>query len=132
MANGFLSREFSPEVRSGYNNTSSAIPKGRILVHGSTTDYVALAATDTAPYYGVSGEEIPAYSWGRVVVKGTALVQVASSITPGVRLTSDASGKAVAAATGDAVIGIGKEAGANDALIEVELAGPGGQLTATV
>lgn len=126
MANGYQSREIAPEARSGLNNTGSAIPQGTILTWGSTQEEIAPASTATGPFAGVAGEDIADGEWGRVVVKGTALVLFSGALTIGARVTSNASGQAAAAAAGNAVLGIAREAGAAATLAEVELSGPGG------
>lgn len=126
MANGYQSREIAPEPRSGLNNTGSTIVKGTILVQGTTQEEITPATAATGPFVGVAGEDIADGEWGRVVVQGTALVLFSAALTIGVRATSTAAGKAAAAASGNAVLGIVREAGAVDTLAEVELSGPGG------
>ena len=126
MSNGFQSREIAPVPMSGLNSTGSAIAKGTILVWGSTKNTIAPASTATGVYAGVAGEAIANGSWGRVIVGGVCQVLFAAAQTIGVRVTSNASGKAAAAATGNSVLGIALEVGGTDTLAEVELATPGG------
>jgi len=125
MANGYQSREIDPVSTSGLNSTGSEIPKGTIVCRGAG-DTITVAGTDTAVFLGVAGEDIPDDSYGRVVIRGTVPVLFSAAQTVGVRVTSAAAGKAVAATTGDSVLGIAREVGAADTLAEVELTGPGG------
>jgi hypothetical protein len=128
MANGYQSREIAPEPRSGRNATGSSIAKGTILVWASAAqETIAPASNATGPYAGVAGETIANGNWGRVIVNGTCQVIFAAAQTIGARVTSNASGQAAAAASGNAVLGIAREAGGTGVLAEVELAGPGGQ-----
>jgi len=125
MSNGFQSREIDPVPTSGLNSTGSSIPKGTIVARGAG-DTITVAATDTSVILGVTGQVIPNGSWGRVVTRGVVPVLFAAAQTVGARLTAGTSGKAVAATTGDSVLGIAREVGATDTLAEVELTGPGG------
>jgi hypothetical protein len=125
MANGYQSREFAPVVQSGLNSTGAKIVKGTIVCRGAG-DTITVAGTDTAVFLGVAGEDIADGSFGRIVTKGVALVKFNAAQTVGVRLTAMAGGLAVAATTGDSVIGIAREVGAAATLAEVELTGPGG------
>lgn len=126
MANGYQSREIDPVSTSGLNSTGSSIPKGTIVARGAG-DTITVAATDTAVILGVTGQVIPNGSWGRVVTRGVVPVLFAAAQTVGARLTAGTSGQAVAATTGDSVLGIAREVGATGVLAEVELSGPGGE-----
>lgn len=125
MANGYQSREIDPVATSGLNSTGSTIAKGTIVARGAG-ETITVATTDTAVILGVAGEDIENGCYGRVVIRGTALVKFSAAQTVGARLTAGTGGKAVAATTGDSVLGIAREVGATDTLAEVELAGPGG------
>jgi len=125
MANGYQSREFAPVPASGLNSTGTDIPKGTIVCRGAG-DTITVAGTDTAVFLGVAGELIKNGSWGRVVTEGVALVLFNAAQTVGTRVTSAAAGKAAVATTGDSVLGIAREVGAQNELGEVELTGPGG------
>jgi hypothetical protein len=125
MSNGYQSREIDPVSTSGKNSTGADIPKGTIVCRGAG-DTITVAGTDTAVFLGVAGEIIENGYYGRVVIRGTVPTLFNAAQTVGVRLTSAASGKAAAATTGDSVIGIAREVGAQDVLAEVELTGPGG------
>lgn len=125
MANGYQSREIDPVSTSGLNSTGSEIPKGTIVARGAG-ETITVAATDTAVLLGVTGEDIPNGSYGRVVIRGVVPVIFTAAQTVGARVTAGANGKAVAATTGDSVLGIAREVGAADTLAEVELSGPGG------
>jgi hypothetical protein len=125
MANGYQSREFAPVPASGLNSTGTDIAKGIIVCRGAG-DTITIAGTDTAVFLGVTGEIIENGSYGRVITEGVALVKFNAAQTVGVRLTAMAGGLAVAATTGDSVIGIAREVGASATLAEVELTGPGG------
>lgn len=125
MANGYQSREIDPVPTSGLNSTGSEIPKGTIVNRGAgETIVVATAATDA--FLGVTGEDIPNGSYGRVVVRGVVPTLFAAAQTVGARLTSNGVGRAAAAADENAIIGIAREVGAAGVLAEVELIGPGG------
>jgi hypothetical protein len=126
MSNGYQSREIAPENRSGFNNTGSTIVKGTILVATTTPQGITPATTATGPYIGVAGEDIPTGAWGRVVERGVALVLFNAALTVGARITANGTGKAVAAAAGNAVFAIAQEAGAANTLAEAVLVGPGG------
>lgn len=127
MANGFQSREIAPEAVSGLNLTGSTILKGTILAWSSVgVDRVVPSTSATDAFAGVAGEDIPNGHYGRVIRRGTAPVIFAAAQTIGARVTAGTGGKAVAAAAGNAVLGIAREAGGEDVLAEVELAGPGG------
>lgn len=126
MANGYQSREIAPESQSGRNTTANPIPRGTILVWSGAGQAIAPASTATGAFAGVAGEDIPAGAWGRVIQKGVAPVIFNAALTVGARVTSNASGHAVAAAAGNAVLGIALEAGAAAELAEVNLVGPGG------
>src|SRR5690349_18970443 len=128
MANGYQSREARTEWVSGFNNTGSTILKGTIVNKGTTTDYIVVASAATQAFLGVADADIPTGSWGTVITGGRALVRFNAAQTVGARLTSNGTGLAVAAASGNAVLGIANEVGASGGtLAEVELAGPGGQ-----
>jgi hypothetical protein len=126
MANGYQSREIDPVPTSGLNSTGASMPKGTIVARGAG-DTITVAATDTAVILGVTGQVIPNGSWGRVVTRGVVPVLFAAAQTVGARLTAGANGQAVAATTGDSVLGIAREVGAAGVLAEVELSGPGGE-----
>jgi hypothetical protein len=125
MANGYQSREIDPVPTSGLNSTGVDIPKGTIVCRGAG-DTITVAGTDTAVFLGVTGELIANGEWGRVVVEGVVPVLFNAAQTVGTRLTAMAGGLAVAAATGDSVLGIAREVGAAATLAEVELSRPGG------
>jgi hypothetical protein len=127
-------RVIAPEFRACYNGTGGAIAKGTIVKLKTSSpaqpgEIVAgAAATDT--FYGVAANAIPNGEWGDVQVRGVALVLVgAAGLAAGqLQITSDGSGKAVAAASGNTLLGQGLYTGAlvQDDLAEVELT-PGGE-----
>lgn len=77
----------------------TAVAKYRIVKPGSTDDYVVQATAVSEPLMGVSGF-VAGDAGGRVdiVKSGIADVEYGGNVTRGDWLTSDASGKAVAAA----------------------------------
>lgn len=122
--------EVSPESRSGHNTTNATIAKGTIVKYKATGDREILpSAAATDALLGVAGEDIPVDAWGQVVVRGVALTLAGAALTQGAAVTSGATttaGKAIAASVaGSTVLGIAREVGAADVLVEVELAGPG-------
>lgn len=115
------------QVRSGYNGSGSDIPKGTIVALDLTVDHqIAVEATATGVYYGVTMEAIADGEWGNVQIRGKALVLASTTVTAGVRVTATTAGTTVAASAGNAVLGIAVTAGTAAALHEVELCGPGG------
>lgn len=125
MANGYQSREIDPVPTSGLNSTGSTIPKGHIVCRGAG-ETIVLASAATDAYLGVTGQDIPNGSYGRVVTRGVVPVMFAAAQTVGARLAANADGHAAAAAAGNAVLGLAREVGAAGVLAEVELLGPGG------
>lgn len=126
MANGFQSREIDPVSVSALNSTGTDIPKGTIVKRDSTQEQIVVSTGVLDAFLGVTGEPIPNGSFGRVVTRGIVPTIFSAAQTIGARLTTSAGGKAVAAAAGNALIGVAVEAGASDVLAELELHGPGG------
>ena len=125
-------RTISPELRSGKNTTGATLPQGRIVVvkvNPTVTDEVAVATAPTQPLYGVVAEPIFNGEWGNIVVEGRVPILAGAAIGAGVRVTTDASGSAVPAASGDVFIAISTTAGSAGSLFEAELQGPGGSRT---
>jgi len=115
------------QIRQGYNGSGAAIPKGTIVSLDLTVDYqIAVEATATGVFFGVTMEEIADGEWGNVQIRGKALVLASTTVTAGVRVTATTDGETVAASAGNAVLGIAVTAGTASALHEVELCGPGG------
>ncbi len=76
---------------------------------------------------GVAAEDIAQGEYGNVQIRDVGLVLSGASFARGAELSSDANGKAIAAATGARIIGIALRAATGaDKLVEVELTGPGG------
>jgi hypothetical protein len=132
-----LARAIVPEwgVRPGHNSTGSTIAAYTIvklagLLSGVPTITPCTAATDTP--YGVTMHAITNGTTGDVQVLGKAKVLAGAQLsTVGTRLTSDSTGRAVAATVSAAtVVGvIGQQAttsAAADDIIEVELMQHGG------
>lgn len=127
----FAERRIDPKYRGCYNATGGTILKGQIvkLVTPSPVHplQVALAAAATDAFYGVADADIPNLQFGDVQVSGVAIVLAGATIAAGVQITSDAAGKAAAAAGGNALLGISLTDGALNTYMEVELATPGGE-----
>lgn len=90
MGNATLIKNFKAEA---------AIPKYRIVKHGAADDQVLLGAAATDAIFGIT-TDIDAAINERcdVILDGQADVEYGGTITRGALLTSDASGRAVAAA----------------------------------
>lgn len=119
----------NPEGRSGHNTSGADIPKGTIVKYKATGDreiLAAAAATDTL--LGVAGEDIADGNWGRVVIRGVAQVLAGGALTRYGKVTSNAAGKAADAVATNSVLGIVRDVGALDELVEVELVGPGAEV----
>ena len=85
----------------------------RICMPGSDDDHAVQAAAATSGMFGVSDSLGADAAEGRVdiVTAGVAEVEYGGAVTRGAPLTSDASGRAVAAASGNRVIGIARVSG---------------------
>lgn len=122
----------SADIRGCKNRSGSSITKSRIvkLDAGNAPDAVATAAAATDTLYGVAMETIADQANGNVQVRGVAPIETGGAISAGGKVTTDATGRAVAAApaagTNNGLVGIALTAstGASQ-FIEVELAGPG-------
>ena len=129
MADGFQSREIDPQPITGKNDTASLIPLGTIVIPtDASPDGITPATGVGVRFLGVTGQDIPNTEYGRVIVFGVAPVLAGEVLTVGEPVTSNASGRAVGAVATNAILGIAKEAGADGVLVEVQLAGPGGQV----
>jgi hypothetical protein len=123
-------RTIDPVIRSAYNATGSTIVRGTIVKLALTPVYpgqVVPAAAATDPMYGVAMADIPTLQWGDVQKGGVAIVLAGGVVATGGNVTSDGAGKGVAAASGNAILGIALTDGVNNGLMEVELATPGGE-----
>lgn len=127
-------RVIAPEIRGCYNGTGVAIAKGTIVKlktsSPSQAGEVILAAAATDTFYGVAMADIPNLEWGDCQVRGVALVKVgAAGLAAGqLQVTSDGSGLAVAASSGNTLLGLAGNTGAlvSGDMCEVELT-PGGE-----
>lgn len=125
-------RVIEPKFRSAYNGSGSTILKGTILKLKTTpitnTGQVVAAAAATDALYAVAAADIPDGEWGDAQISGVALVLSSAALAAATQMTSDASGKAAVAASGNSLLGISLTAPtAADELFEVELATPGGE-----
>ena len=118
-----MSTTSTPISRSGYNGTGSTIAKGTILALKSSGKYreVIVAASATAAVYGVAAQDIPTGTYGLVYIGGTMPTLASGALTVGGRVTSNGSGQAANAVTGNSVLGIAVEAGSAGVLTEIEL-----------
>jgi hypothetical protein len=76
--------------------------------------YAGLATGDTLVLVGVNQADVLAGDNIGVCPFGVSRIVAGAAITAGVRITSNASGRAVAAGSGDVVIGYAREAAAAD------------------
>jgi hypothetical protein len=124
-------RVIDPKFRAVYNGTGSTISKGTIIKLKTSPAYsgeIVKAAAATDALYGVAAADILTGEWGDAQIGGVALVLSSAALNAATQMTSDASGKAAAAASGNSLLGISvTAAGAADELFEVELATPGGE-----
>lgn len=110
--------------RAGINPAGSGadIPPHRFVQQGTNKDEVALAAAATNTLLGVSFETIYEGKSQSYKVSGPTVVEAGGAVAIGDRVTTDANGKAVTAATGNIVKGFAKSAAASDGdLMEIEL-----------
>lgn len=100
----------------------AAVTAGRIVKHGTSGELMIHAAANTDKSVGVADAD--AESGGRldVVLTGTVDVCYGGTVARGDLLTSDASGKAVVAASGNRVIGVAMASGVANDIGEVLLA----------
>ena len=126
----YQERTIDPKILAVYNATGSTILKGTIVKHvtptavpGSVTP--ATAATD--PFFAIAMQDILNLQYGDGQVGGVAIVLAGATIAAGINITSDGSGKAAAAAAGNAIVGVSMTDGVNNGYMEVLLGLPGGE-----
>jgi hypothetical protein len=119
-------------IRSGFNNTGGGTALARgigvKLEAGATqqNSIVAAAAATDLEYGVVADRDIPDQQWGDVQVKDKAICLSGAAVAVGAAVTVNASGKFVAAASGNRIWGKAlTAAGATDELFEVELGSTG-------
>jgi hypothetical protein len=116
MSNPILIKKFT---------ASGAVAGNRIVKHGAADNLVALAAAATDLLIGVSQNKVDAADTEPVdvILQGLATVKAGGAITRGAKVTSDATGQAVAAApaagANNQILGIAYEAAANGDLFRV-------------
>lgn len=108
-------------------NAGAAVTKRRIIKFGADDKTVVQAAAVGDAMFGVSTDvDTTTGEPTDVQVAGIALVQAGGAVTRGDPITSDANGKAVAAAPGagvnNRVIGVAMQSAALDDLFDVLLA----------
>ena len=120
------------QIRSYYNDTGATLPVGRSVMLDSTEHFIKLPTATTDRLNGVTMAAIPDDEWGDIQIGGVALVAAHAALaTPGVALMSTAAtGRCTTFAAGAGVnaqlVGqLRTTAGAQDDLVEVELASPG-------
>lgn len=112
--------------RSGINLSGADIAANRILKHGTTVDEIALATAVTDSFAGVSDEIIYDTLSQSYQVDGKARILSGGAISIGDEITSDSTGRAIAASQApgavQSVIGraVTEASGAGE-LVEVEL-----------
>ena len=101
------------DVVAGLNASGSTIAKGRVVLGtGTAEDEIALATAASQAFLGVTTESIANNTRGGVQIRGKAVCVAGAAVTKGVRVTSDGAGKVIAAAGGDATLGIAASAAA--------------------
>lgn len=123
-------RVIDPEVRSVKNTSAGVLSEGKIVIvkaSPSVVDEADIASSATDAFLGVVKDgDIAVDDYGHAQIRGRAKVLAGGAIAVGARVTADASGDAVTAAAGNAVLGIAMTVGVDTEFFEVELAGPGG------
>jgi hypothetical protein len=123
-------RVIDSEIRSVKNTSGASLPEGKIIIVNAAPtveDEVMVASAATDAFYGVVKDAaIADGEWGVAQIRGRAKVLAGGAVAVGARVTSDANGDGVTAVAGNGVLGIAATVGVDDALFEVELAGPGG------
>jgi hypothetical protein len=121
----------SEGIRSGYNNTGSALGEALVVVLNNAGDReVELPGAVTDDVYGVTLKAIADDTWGDVQIRGQAICTAAAEVAIGARLMMDTAGKVLtwtaAGGANAAVVGKAMTAASGDGVqLEVELAGPG-------
>jgi hypothetical protein len=110
------------DVIAGYNGSGSTITAKKIVKRtGSGDQQIALATAGSDVIFGVTMNDIADKSYGGVQTQGKAVVTAGAALaTRGVRVTSDGSGRAVAAVAGDTILGI-LETAASGADVDCEV-----------
>lgn len=111
--------------RAGINpaGSGSDIPAHRFVKQGTNKDEIALATAVTDKIKGVTTEIVYEGKSQSYKVSGLSKIQVGAAVAVGDYLTTDASGRAITAATaGDLIKGRAESAGgAADEIIEAEI-----------
>jgi len=120
----------SDGVRAYKNVNVAAIPAKRIVKATAVTEEMDLATAVGDVILGVTMAAVPPGLYGDVQSEKKGIVTSGAAIVAGVRLTTDAAGKAITSSPGAGVnhgfLGIAKSAAsAIDQDVEVELAGEG-------
>ena len=84
------------------------------IVQASGTGYGGMATTDTQVLVGVAQQAVIADDSISVCPLGLSKVVAGASISLGARITSNASARAVAATSGDVILGYAREAATAD------------------
>lgn len=101
----------------------AAIAANRIVKFGATDGSVAQGAAAADLLVGVMSSDFAAVAAEKrdIMRMGIAQVKLGGTVTRGQQLTSDASGQAVAAVTGNRVIGIAEVSGVIGDVIDVAI-----------
>lgn len=116
MSNPILVKKFT---------ASGAVPANRIVKHGAADNLAAVAAASTDLLLGISQNKVDAADTEPVdvILQGLAPVKAGGSISRGAKVTSDASGQAIAAApaagSNAQVIGVAYEAASSGDIFRV-------------
>lgn len=110
----------------GCKNVSGSTIPANVFVTG-TEDSIALPGATTDPILGVTRNAIADKSYGSVMIRGKAIVKAGvGGTTVAVRVMPEAAtGKAAIWTSAKSIGGIARNTVIADALVEVELLGPG-------
>jgi hypothetical protein len=113
-------------IRSGFNNSGSAIGANLVVIRAATADKaIALPAAVDNVLAGVTMAAIANGDYGDVQVAGKAVCVAGGSFSRGARLMCTTAGKVVTYVAAEGInvvlVGIAEQDGALDELVEVEL-----------
>lgn len=126
----YQERTTDPKILGCYNATGSTILRGtivKLVAAASVPQQVQPAAAATDPFFGVAMADVPNLTFGDIQTDGVAIVLAGGVVAVGANVTSDGSGKGVAASSGNAIVGLAITDGVNNGYMEVKLATPGGE-----
>lgn len=112
-----------------YNAEVTAIAKGTVVKHHTVKDQGKKVAATTDIVWGVTIADVPAATWGTIQIRGRCGVLAGATVTPGIRVMADSTGRAIswtaAGGTNANVVGICNDDATVGLLVECDLSGPG-------